>query len=560
MENGFNIFCILHLLGGLAFFLYGMHIMSESLEKIAGGKLEKILKTITSNPLKGLMLGVGVTAVIQSSSAVTVMLVGLVNSGLMKLSQAIGVIMGSNIGTTATAWILSLAGIQSDNTWVALFKPDSLTPLLAFVGMVLFFIAKSNKNKNIGTVFLGFAVLMTGMIMMGASMSPLPHSPGFINLLTLFNNPFFGIFIGALLTAIIQSSSASVGMLQALALKVDISCAAALPIIMGQNIGTCITAIISSIGVNAGARKVAVVHLSFNIIGTAIFLTAFLVCNSFLDIQYLSQVANPARIAVLHSIFNIGTTILLFPFIKLLEKLADRIISGDNSEKNVILDERLLLSPELALIEANQKLIEMSDLIKNNLIYSTKLLKNYQTKKAMVVAQNDQIINSYENKLKAYLIKVSNKGLSEDMSNDIARLLLTINDFKQIQNIANNIFKIAEQKFSNRIEYSNELIEDLRVIVKTTRAMIRITQDALENSSAESARKVEICKQNIADLIFNARNKHIHNIQYGIHPMEFDYMILNLFTDMDRISEHCMNVSLMILKKEYKAMQSFYVN
>lgn len=560
MENGFNIFCILHLLGGLAFFLYGMHIMSESLEKIAGGKLEKILKTITSNPLKGLMLGVGVTAVIQSSSAVTVMLVGLVNSGLMKLSQAIGVIMGSNIGTTATAWILSLAGIQSDNTWVALFKPDSLTPLLAFVGMVLFFIAKSNKNKNIGTVLLGFAVLMTGMIMMGASMSPLSHSPGFINLLTLFNNPFFGIFIGALLTAIIQSSSASVGMLQALALKVDISCAAALPIIMGQNIGTCITAIISSIGVNAGARKVAVVHLSFNIIGTAIFLTAFLVCNSFLDIQYLSQVANPARIAVLHSIFNIGTTILLFPFIKLLEKLADRIISEDNSEKNVILDERLLLSPELALIEANQKLIEMSDLIKNNLIYSTKLLKNYQTKKAMVVAQNDQIINSYENKLKAYLIKVSNKGLSEDMSNDIARLLLTINDFKQIQNIANNIFKIAEQKFSNRIEYSNELIEDLRVIVKTTRAMIRITQDALENSSAESARKVEICKQNIADLIFNARNKHIHNIQYGIHPMEFDYMILNLFTDMDRISEHCMNVSLMILKKEYKAMQSFYVN
>ena len=300
----------------------------------------------TSNPLKGLMLGVGVTAVIQSSSAVTVMLVGLVNSGLMKLSQAIGVIMGSNIGTTATAWILSLAGIQSDNTWVALFKPDSLTPLLAFVGMVLFFIAKSNKNKNIGTVFLGFAVLMTGMIMMGASMSPLSHSPGFINLLTLFNNPFFGIFIGALLTAIIQSSSASVGMLQALALKVDISCAAALPIIMGQNIGTCITAIISSIGVNAGARKVAVVHLSFNIIGTAIFLTAFLVCNSFLDIQYF----------------------------------------------------------------------------------------------------------------------------------------------------------------------------------------------------------------------FNARNKHIHNIQYGIHPMEFDYMILNLFTDMDRISEHCMNVSLMILKKEYKAMQSFYVN
>ena len=549
MES-FNIFCILHLLGGLAFFLYGMNVMSDSLEKIAGGKLEKILKTITSNPFKGLMLGLGLTAVIQSSSAVTVMLVGLVNSGLMKLSQAIGVIMGSNIGTTATAWILSLAGIQDDNSWIALFKPDSLTPILAFFGMMLFFVSKSSKNKNIGTVFLGFAVLMTGMIMMGSSMAPLSHCQSFINLLTLFNNPFFGIFIGALLTAIIQSSSASVGMLQALAMKVDISCGAALPIIMGQNIGTCITAIISSIGVNSSARKVAVVHLSFNIIGTAIFLTAFLLGNAFFEIPYLMQTANPAKIAVLHSVFNITTTVLLFPFIKQLEMIADKVIKDDSSENGVILDERLLLSPELALIEANQKLINMTGLIKNNLVYSTKLLKNYQTKKAMVIAQNDQLINSYENKLKSYLIKVSNRELSEEMSNDIARLLLTINDFKQIQSIAVNIFKIAEQKFSNRIDFSNELIEDLRVIVKSTRAMIRATQGALSNSDEELARQVEVYKQNIDDLIFKARNKHIQNIQYGKLPMEFDYMILNLFTDLDRTSEHCMNVSLMILKKE----------
>ena len=557
MES-FNIFCILHLLGGLAFFLYGMNVMSDSLEKIAGGKLEKILKTITSNSFNGLMLGVGVTTIIQSSSAVTVMLVGLVNSGLMKLSQAIGVIMGSNIGTTATAWILSLAGIQDDNSWIALFKPDSLTPILAFVGMMLFFVSKSSKNKNIGTVFLGFAVLMTGMIMMGSSMAPLSHCQSFINLLTLFNNPFFGIFIGALLTAIIQSSSASVGMLQALAMKVDISCGAALPIIMGQNIGTCITAIISSIGVNSSARKVAVVHLSFNIIGTAIFLTAFLLGTAFLEIPYLMQTASPAKIAVLHSVFNITTTVLLFPFIKQLEMIADKVIKDDSNENEVILDERLLLSPELALIEANQKLINMTGLIKNNLIYSTKLLKNYQTKKAMVIAQNDQLINSYENKLKSYLIKVSNREHSEEMSNDIARLLLTINDFKQIQNISINIFKIAEQKFSNRIDFSNELIEDLRVIVKSTRAMIRATQGALSNSDEELARQVEVYKQNIDDLIFKARNKHIQNIQYGKLPMEFDYMILNLFTDLDRTSEHCMNVSLMILKKERnKALTEF---
>ena len=549
MES-FNMFCIINLLGGLAFFLYGMNIMSDSLEKIAGGKLEKILKTITSNKYKGLLLGLGVTAVIQSSSAVTVMLVGLVNSGLMKLSQAIGVIMGSNIGTTATAWILSLAGIQADNSWIALFKPDSLTPIMAFVGMLIFFIAKSNKNKNIGNVLLGFAILMFGMIMMGTSMTPLSNSPRFAQLLTLFNNPFFGIFIGALLTAIIQSSSASVGMLQALALKVDISCAAALPIIMGQNIGTCITAIISSIGVNANARKVAVAHLSFNIIGTMVFLIAFLVGNAFFNIEYLAQTASPARIAVLHSIFNIGTTILLFPFVSQLEKLADRIIKEDSKNNDIVLDERLLFSPELAIIEANQKLIEMTDLVKNNLIYSTKLLKNYQTKKAMVIAQNDQLINSYENKLKLYLIKVSNKGLSEDASNDIARLLLTINDFRQVQNSANNIFKIAEQKFSNRIEFSNDLINDLRIIVKTARAMIRATQDALNDSDMKLAQSIEVYKQNIDDLIFKARNKHIQNVQYGKLPMEFDYMILNLFTDLSRTAEHCMNVSWMILKKE----------
>lgn len=546
----FNILCIFQLLGGLAFFLYGMSIMSESLEKIAGGKLEQILKSITSSPLKGLLLGVGVTAVIQSSSAVTVMLVGLVNSGLIKLSQAIGVIMGSNIGTTATAWILSLAGIQSDNTWVALFKPDTLSPILAFVGIMLFFIAKSAKNKNIGTVFLGFAVLMTGMISMGTSMAPLSHCQGFINLLTMFNNPFFGIFIGALITAIIQSSSASVGMLQALVLKVDISCGAALPIIMGQNIGTCITAIISSIGVNSSARKVAVVHLSFNILGTLIFLSAFLIGNAFFEIPYLMQTANPAKIAILHSVFNIGTTLLLFPFVKQLEKLADKIIKDDSNAKEVVIDERLLLAPKLAIIEANQKLLKMTDLIKSNLIYSTKLLKNYETKKAMVIVQNDQLINTYENKLKSYLIKVSNKEISEEVSNDIARLLLTINDFKQIQNSANNIYKIAEQKFSNRIDFSNELIEDLRAIVKTARAMIRTTQEALNCSDIKLAKEIEVFKQNIDDLIFKARHKHIQNVQYGELPMEFDYMILNLFTDLNRTTEHCMNVSWMILDKD----------
>lgn len=551
MEN-FNFICVLNLLGGLAFFLYGMHIMSASLEKIAGGKLENILKTITSNPLKGLLLGLGITAVIQSSSAVTVMLVGLVNSGLMKLSQAIGVIMGSNIGTTATAWILSLAGIESDNSWIALFKPDSLTPIMAFIGMLIFFIAKSNKSKNIGNVLLGFAVLMFGMIMMGASMAPLSHSPKFISLLTLFNNPLFGIFIGALLTAIIQSSSASVGMLQALALKVDISCSMALPIIMGQNIGTCITAILSSIGVNSNARKVAVVHLSFNLLGTSFFLILFLLGNMFFEIPYLAETATPARIAILHSIFNIGTTALLFPFVKQLEKLADFLIKDTNTKQDIFLDERLLISPELAYVEANNKLLEMTDLVKNNLIYSTKLLKNYKAKKALIIVQNDQIINTYITKLKSYLVKVSSKELSEKMTKDISRLLLAINDFKQIQHCANNIFQIAEQKFSNRIEFSDELTEDLRVTVKAVRKMIRTTQEALVNPDMELVEQITQHKENVDALIFETRNQHIQHIQNGNLPMEYDYMILNLFTDLSRTAEHCINIRNMILKKVKK--------
>ena len=549
MEN-FNIFCIFQLLGGLAFFLYGMHMMSDSLEKIAGGKLEKILRSITSSPLKGLLLGLGVTAVIQSSSAVTVMLVGLVNSGLIKLAQAIGVIMGSNIGTTATAWILSLAGIEGDNSWVALFKPTTLTPILAFVGLMLFFVSKTAKNKNVGTVFIGFAILMTGMIAMGSSMAPLSHSEKFINLLTLFNNPLFGIFIGALITAIIQSSSASVGMLQALAMKVDITCGAALPIIMGQNIGTCITAIISSIGVNASARKVAVVHLSFNIIGTLIFLVAFLFGNFFFKIPYLAEVASPAKIAILHSIFNIGTTVLLFPFVKQLEKIADKVIKEDENTNEIKLDDRLLIAPELAIVEVNQKLVEMTDLIKNNLIYSTKLLKNYQTKKALVIVQNNQLIKTYETKLKDYLIKISNKEVSDETSKDIARLLLIINEFKQIKKLAKDIFKIAEDKFANHIEFSDEFIEDLRVIVKNARTMIRTTQMALSNDDIELAAQIKGYRQQIDELIFQARNKHIQNVQYGKLPMEYDYMILNLFTDLSRTAEHCKHVAKMIIKKE----------
>lgn len=546
----FDIFCILQLLGGLAFFLYGIYVMSAGLEKIAGGKLEKILKTMTSSPTKGLVLGAAITAIIQSSSAVTVMLVGLVNSGIMKLSQAIGVIMGSNIGTTITAWILSLSGIQSTNVVVRMFKPESFTPILALVGVLMIFAAKSNKNKNVGSVFLGFSILMTGMIFMSTSMEPLSHSEKFINLMTLFNNPIFGVLVGTVITAIIQSSAASVGMLQALVMKVDMTYSMALPIIMGQNIGTCITAIISSVGVNSNAKKVAVVHVTFNIIGTVIFLCIFELGKLLFNIPILSQNINPAGIAILHSTFNIATTIMLFPFIKQLENIANFLVKDTKTKKEevVFLDERLLLSPELATIEVNQKVIEMAKLVKNNVLYATKQLKNFQPRKADVINKNEQLIDLFEDKMENYLVKASNKELAQETSNAIARLLLIIGDYERIGDHAINILNIAGEKKNKEMEFPPELVEDIRTIVGAVLEVTTLTTHAFSKNSNELALRIEPLEQVIDRLVLKAKNRHIKRIQYGECPIELDFLISELFNDFERISDHCSNIGASILK------------
>lgn len=545
----FDIFCILQLLGGLAFFLYGIYVMSSGLEKIAGGKLEKILKTMTSSPWKGLILGASVTAIIQSSSAVTVMLVGLVNSGIMKLTQAIGVIMGSNIGTTITAWILSLSGIQSTNVIVRLFKPESFTPLLALVGVIMVFVAKSNKNRNIGSAFLGFSILMTGMIFMGSSMEPLSHSQKFIDLLTLFHNPLFGVLVGTVITAIIQSSAASIGMLQALVMQVNISYSMALPIIMGQNIGTCITAVLSSIGVNANARKVAVVHVAFNVIGTIIFLSIVEAADLLFNLKWMEENINPAGIAVLHSSFNILTTILLFPFIKQLEAIANFVIKDAKAPKErVFLDERLLLSPELATLESHQKIVAMSKLVKSNVLYATKLLKNYSQKKADVINKNEKIIDTYEDKLEAFLVKTSNRDLSEENSNHIARLLLTIGDFERIGDHAVNVLNIAEQKEQKHLNFPPDLVNDIKVIVNATLEVLNVTVEAFSKNSADIALKIEPLEQVIDRLVAKAKNRHIKRIQFGECPRELDFFVSDLFTDFERISDHCSNIATSILK------------
>ena len=552
-----DIFSVFTLFGGLAFFLYGILVMSSGLEKIAGGKLEKMLKVMTSNPAKGLVLGAGITALIQSSSAVTVMLVGLVNSGIMKLSQAIGVIMGSNIGTTITAWILSLAGIQSDNVWVRLFKPESFTPLLAITGVIMLLAAKTSKRKNIGSVFIGFSILMFGMQVMTQSMAPLTHSQGFQNCLVAFTNPILGLIVGTVITAIIQSSAASVGILQALSMTGHITYGIALPIIMGQNIGTCITAFLSSIGVNANARKVAVVHVAFNVIGTILFLVVFELIHYIFQLKFVTNTINPAGIAVVHSIFNIVTTIILFPFIKQLEKIANFVIKdkGKADREKVILEERLLLSPDFAISECHQQTMKMSSVVERNVIYATKLLKRFESRKAEVVNVNEKKIDLYEDKLETFLIKASNKDMSEEASAYIGRLLLNIGDFERIGDHAIGILNIAEKMNEKDLKFSDEAVADIKVIVYAVLDVLKLATTAYKNSDEVLALDVEPLEQVVDRLIRKAKKRHVKRLQDGKCTVELDLMVSDLFNDLERISDHCSNIATSILQIKEGALE-----
>ncbi len=556
MEN-FDIFSIFTLCGGLAFFLYGILVMSSGLEKIAGGKLEKLLKVMTSNPLKGLVLGAGITALIQSSSAVTVMLVGLVNSGIMKLTQAIGVIMGSNIGTTITAWILSLAGIQSDNFWVRMFKPESFCPLLALFGIMMVIGSKKMRRQDIGRVMIGFAVLMYGMQLMAGSMTPLAKDPNFQQYMLAFNNPILGLAVGTIITAIIQSSAASVGILQALSMTGNVTYGMALPIIMGQNIGTCITAFLSSIGVNANARKVAVVHVSFNVIGTAVFLIAYLGADAVFHLKFVNETINPAMIAVVHSIFNITTTIMLFPFIKQLEKIANFVIKskGKEDRERVLLDERLLLSPDFAIAECFNQAVKMSGIVEKNVIYATKLLKRFETRKAEVVALNEKKIDIYEDKLENFLIKASNRDMSEEASTSIGRLLLNIGDFERIGDHAASILKIAERMNEKNLRFSEAAVQDIRVIVYAVLDVLKLATTAYKNSDEVMALDVEPLEQVVDRLIRKSKKRHIKRLQDGICTIELDLMVSDLFNDLERISDHCSNIATSILQIKEGAVE-----
>ena len=545
-----SVFNIFTLLGGLAFFLFGMSTMSNGLERVAGGKLERILGKMTDKPIKGLVLGAGITAVIQSSSAVTVMLVGLVNSGIMKLGQSVTVIMGSNIGTTITAWLLSLTGIDSNNFFVQLLKPVNFSPLIAFGGILLAMVAKKNRSKDIGAIMIGFALLMFGMELMSGAMDPLADSPEFASIMTMFTNPLLGILVGIVITAIVQSSSASVGILQALSMTGSISVGAVIPIIMGQNIGTCITALISSFGVNKHAKRVTAVHVSFNIIGTAVWLAVYLILDGVFKFAFADADATPFAIAVIHSIFNIATTLLLYPFSKQLEKLAHKLVK-DKAQKHkgtTFLDDRLLATPGVAVAQSREYTSEMARISAQMLQDAISLLDNFNQKKADEIIANEQKLDDYEDKLGTFLVKLSGNQLSDEDSNTVSTLLHTIGDFERIGDHAANIVNTSIEMHTKGIAFSDKAKAEIKVATNALFEITSLTADAFCFNNTSLALEVEPLEQVIDGMVDEIKTRHISRLTAGGCTIELGFILSDLLNDVERVSDHCSNIAVSVLR------------
>lgn len=544
-----DIFSLLTLLGGLALFLFGMNTMGDGLEKLSGGKLERTLEKMTDNTFKGFLLGAGVTAVIQSSSATTVMVVGFVNSGIMKLAQAIGIIMGANVGTTITAWLLSLTGIEGDSLVLNLLKPSGFAPILAFIGIAFLMFAKNGKKKDVGTILVGFAVLMFGMDMMSGAVKPLADVPEFTSILTMFSNPLLGVLAGALLTAVIQSSSASVGILQALSATGSITFATAIPIIMGQNIGTCVTAMLACIGAKKNAKRAAFVHLYFNIIGTVVILAAFYGLNALLDFAFIRDTVTPADIAVVHTGFNLIATALLLPFSKFLGKLACLTVRDKDTEDDTpFLDERFLGTPALAVEQCDVMAAKMAGLSKNTFLQAITLLGKYDEKLAQQILENEERIDAYEDVLGTYLVKVSSKSLNTRDSNEIARLLHCIGDFERISDHAVNLVDAAKEMHEKKVTFSDEAKKELRVLTDALTEILAITMEAFENKDIALAKKVEPLEQVIDGLRDKLKRRHVKRLQSGACTIELGFILSDLLTNYERVSDHCSNIAVCLIQ------------
>ena len=539
-----TVFNAFSLLGGLALFLFGMDIMGKALEKQAGGQLQKILSKLTDNPLKGFFLGLCVTAVIQSSSATTVMVVGFVNSGIMELHQAIGVIMGSNVGTTVTSWILSLSGLQGDSVLIKMLKPTSFSPLLAFIGILLY-MCKSEKKKGVGTILIGFAVLMTGMTTMSNAVLPLQNETWFTSLFTRFSNPLLGVLVGALVTGIIQSSSASVGILQALSATGVITYGSAIPIIMGQNIGTCVTALISSVGANKNARRAAMVHLYFNIIGVTLFLAVFYGANLLLDFAFVNETVTAWGIAVVHSIFNLTATAVLLPFANGLEKLAILTIPDDaEKESFALLDERLLNTPAVAVERARAATADMAELARVGVVQAMSLTHKWDDSLAQKVREEEEKVDKYEDALGTYLVKLSSREMSHADSQSVNTLLHTISDFERISDHSVNVLSSAEEIHAKSIEFSKDAQEELQVLEGAVQDVLSRTTDAFRKGDLHMAGKVEPLETVVDELVRAIKARHVARLQTGSCSIEYGFVLEDLLTNYERVCDHCSNVAV----------------
>ena len=546
-----DIYSIISMVGGLALFLYGMHVLSAGLEKVAGGKMESVLKKMTSNRLKGLMLGAVVTAAIQSSSAVTVMLVGLVNSGIMQVTQAISVTMGSNIGTTITAWILSLTGIDSGNIFINMLKPANFSPIVALIGIIFVMAGKKQKQKDIGTICLGFAVLMFGMNSMSGAVEALADEPAFVNILTFFSNPLMGVLVGLVFTAIIQSSSASVGVLQALSVTGAITYGAAIPIIMGQNIGTCVSSVLASLGTSKNARRVAAVHVLFNSIGTVICLAAWLIADSIFKFAFTDTAVEPFDIAILHSIFNVVTTVLLFPFAKLLEKLVKKIIpDAKEKEAEVLLDDRIMTVPGVAVAKAADVTCEMASVAKKAVKGAIHLFDRYDSKAYEEISDLESMLDRYEDELGTYLVKLSRKEVSDADSNNISKLLHTISDFERIGDHANNLLDTAKEMHDKKISFSKEAKEEIDNLSDAVSEILSITVKSFKNNDIALAAKVEPLEEVIDKITQDIRGRHIARLKKGECTIELGFVLTDVLTNFERISDHCSNIAVAVIETQ----------
>lgn len=552
-----DIFSVLSMIGGLAMFLYGMETMGDGLAKTAGGRLEQILEKLTSTPIKGVLLGAAVTAVIQSSSATTVMVVGFVNSGIMKLSQAVGIIMGANIGTTVTSWIVSLAGIESNNILLQFLKPTSFCPILALIGIIMIMFTKDEKKHDIGGILLGFAVLMFGMDTMSNAVKPLADVPEFTGILTMFSNPLLGMLAGAILTAVIQSSSASVGILQALCATGSVTFGTALPIIMGQNIGTCITALISAIGAKKNAKRAAFVHLYFNVIGTALFMIVFYTLNVFLHFSFLGQATNAAGVAVIHSVFNVIATICLLPFHRLLEKLATITVRGNDEDEEemeglptelALLDERFLEKPAFAVGHCVTVARKMAEVTEESLVLATNLLDHYDKKTAKRVAVLESQIDTFEDMLGTYMIKLSSKPLSVADNQTITTILHCSGNFERISDHAMNICETAQEMHKKELVFSEKASAELQTYIQALRKIVSMTMQAFNTDDYDLAKHVEPLEDVIDGINSKAKKHHIKRLQKGKCTIALSVPFEDLLTNFERVSDHCSNVAVCMIQ------------